>query len=604
MTKTRKKQKGSQKTKEFGIRALQIILPVFSTLFILAVTGIGVLLASGYSINLHKRSLEKTGVVNVLTTPSGAFIWLNKEPYGKTNRALPNVKVGDYLLELYKDGYYPFRLNIKVEHGLATLVHTYLVKETDPVLVYKVSKNNASVLWYKNADKMFILANNGKLLHNALLDAKKTEDQNLKTNKNNTKEIDDKDSTFNADDWYIFAIKSAPKFISREPFSFVDPIKLKIDLHKNETIKDFMVSPNGRYVLVFTNKNRVLLGRLERLSNDQVVFKEDTFLSSHFADDVKVRFLNSVYVVIVEPNKRLMAYNLDKGNKVLLYEDINKGQPFVFDVLGDYVLIVDKEYVKVFNQEGVVVEQFNFAELPVLQSGEKQDKNTNSDKKDSSKQTDENKKTYEALQVSNAFLLKTGKDLEIALVYKDKVVILGKHLIRGSSKTLREDNVDEFEKYGIVPLINSKQHEVVGFVFKVAGVNRVMPHKDKDEVVLQTNKDLIIYTYNKDEPDVMAQIGAKVLYSGNKIKDTEFALDNSYLIVQDENSIKLVSVLGENVYKISNNIDIKDFLLHKDGKQVLLVGTDLDSEKAVETTKGSKDNYMDDMVSIFIRDLE
>jgi hypothetical protein len=139
---------------------------VFIGLFVF-LTVIFSLYASGYKFNLSwplklNKFLQKTGMLIVSTTPSGATIYLNDKPlstssfslwrknYLTSDAKIKNLLPGDYTLSLERSGYWPFEKKIRIDSGQTTFVENInLFRFNEPSLVtltipgeLKISPNN------------------------------------------------------------------------------------------------------------------------------------------------------------------------------------------------------------------------------------------------------------------------------------------------------------------------------------------------------------------------------------------------------------------------------------------------------------------------------
>jgi len=121
------------------------------------------LYASGYTINLRwplsfNRLLQKTGMLNVDTNPSGAFIYLNNKPaenfsfkpwennYLRTPSKIRNLAPGDYTLRLEQEGYWPFEKTIRILPGQTTFAEEInLFRDNLPLLVLPTATEKMTI---------------------------------------------------------------------------------------------------------------------------------------------------------------------------------------------------------------------------------------------------------------------------------------------------------------------------------------------------------------------------------------------------------------------------------------------------------------------------
>jgi hypothetical protein len=142
------------------IRDLILILFVFIFIVMATVTC---LFASGYKFNLSwplqfNRLLQKTGILNISSSPKGAFIYLNGKEQKKptfnlfkknlltTPVKIKNLLPGNYNLKLEKESYWPIEKKITIESGLTTFEENINLFRSDlPTIVYK-SKEDTPLL--------------------------------------------------------------------------------------------------------------------------------------------------------------------------------------------------------------------------------------------------------------------------------------------------------------------------------------------------------------------------------------------------------------------------------------------------------------------------
>ena len=88
---------------------LNRILGALSYIIVIAVIILGTIAAyyyaNGYRLNFDQRSIEKTGVLSVESTPSRADLIVHGEDVGRTPRTVASVPEGIAEVELRKDGY-------------------------------------------------------------------------------------------------------------------------------------------------------------------------------------------------------------------------------------------------------------------------------------------------------------------------------------------------------------------------------------------------------------------------------------------------------------------------------------------------------------------
>ncbi|MDI3496459.1 MAG: hypothetical protein PWQ35_480 [Patescibacteria group bacterium] len=147
---------------------------LFIIIFIFTTTAT-CLYASGYKFNLSwplefNRLLQKTGNLNLATSPKGATIFLNdkkqtvpgfnllKKDYLITPTKIRNLLPGDYYLRVEKDNYWPLEKKITISSGLTTFVEDLNLFRSDlPILI---SPSSADSLLLNNDGNSLYLEQN------------------------------------------------------------------------------------------------------------------------------------------------------------------------------------------------------------------------------------------------------------------------------------------------------------------------------------------------------------------------------------------------------------------------------------------------------------
>lgn len=137
------------------------------------------LFASGYKFNLswplqYNRLLQKTGTLNIETSPKGAFIYLNekktaypgikifKKDYLTTPSKVKNLLPGKYNLKLEKEGYWPIQKEIFIESGITTTIENiHLFRSDLPTIVYRSTSTSLSL---SPSSKYIYLESSGQLV--------------------------------------------------------------------------------------------------------------------------------------------------------------------------------------------------------------------------------------------------------------------------------------------------------------------------------------------------------------------------------------------------------------------------------------------------------
>jgi hypothetical protein len=95
----------------------KILLAVMATGFFVTVPFM-LLRTAGYRWNPVKQSIERTGIIEVESVPSGAAVWLDGQlQTSATPASLRNLVPGDYDVRVYKAGYRDWSKRLTVESG-------------------------------------------------------------------------------------------------------------------------------------------------------------------------------------------------------------------------------------------------------------------------------------------------------------------------------------------------------------------------------------------------------------------------------------------------------------------------------------------------------
>ena len=140
-------------------RAVAFLLII--TFFIVA--PILLLYTAGYRYNIKKQEVQKTGSLVLNSKPTGATITLNNKPISeKTAIRLNNIVPDDYLINIAKDGYYPWEKKLSVKAQETTFAENIILfKKSEPEkisnqqiekIIFSPNNKNACY-WVKNNNK-------------------------------------------------------------------------------------------------------------------------------------------------------------------------------------------------------------------------------------------------------------------------------------------------------------------------------------------------------------------------------------------------------------------------------------------------------------------
>lgn len=144
-----------------------IILNVLAVVLIAVGTVFVIFYAKGYRFNLYNNTIERTGVLNIESTPTRADFFLNEDVKGKTPKTIASIKEGDYELQVWKEGYHTFKYKISIKIEKSTPVFAFLFREV-PIgrLIQPYANEVTSIIENSNRTELFILekvSDTGKL---------------------------------------------------------------------------------------------------------------------------------------------------------------------------------------------------------------------------------------------------------------------------------------------------------------------------------------------------------------------------------------------------------------------------------------------------------
>ncbi len=146
-----------------------ILLSIFTSLY-----------AAGYKLSFSQpwrwdSLLQKTGMLNIATSPRGAYIYLNDKPqknsafsilkkdYLTTPTKIKNILPGEYLLRLEKEGYWPLEKKISVESGQTTFLESAnLFRSELPLIIVSSAEDQVLI---SSSRRYLYLPAQGKILN-------------------------------------------------------------------------------------------------------------------------------------------------------------------------------------------------------------------------------------------------------------------------------------------------------------------------------------------------------------------------------------------------------------------------------------------------------
>ena len=108
---------------------LKLIIPTI----VIGCTLLLIYYAKGYRFDLVDNTFIKTGIVHVETQPTRANYWLTEDFTGRTPRIISSVPEGEYVLDIWLDGYHGIKYDIEVFAERSTPLSVFLFKEEPEV---------------------------------------------------------------------------------------------------------------------------------------------------------------------------------------------------------------------------------------------------------------------------------------------------------------------------------------------------------------------------------------------------------------------------------------------------------------------------------------
>ncbi len=521
-------------------KVLQILIPLTSLGFLVGVAFVFVMLARGYTINFKKQTFEKTGVVNVVTDPSGAFIWLDSRPYGKSNKALPAIKIGEYELKLFKDKYFPFKEKIRVAHARATLINVKLVSQAPGKLVLNLDPTDK---WFidRKTHSLFLLTQRVIRKKGSILEYLPLGEDIKKVS------VDHKDKA-----WHLYRVYLYSNVLSGVGLG-IDEIT-RIDSQKPEIIQGLdRILKVGKYVIFMTKKKEAYLIK----PNVQPIL--DEFLTSYLQKGYRLLYGGDTHVVLTT-DYTVFSYDLKHGVKTLIVDIPD--EKFCVSPREKDIVVVASDWIRFYDYDGV-----------------------------------ENLKLETKLKhVSDkCFAFYQNNHTALALVFKDKVRLLGDLFVRDSKiyKGIPE-KIKITSEGRTIELKVGKSGKFAWFDLEDVSPDHVFWNEDKDRFVFVSKKTAYRLTYNRDQGDVATRVEL-VKLSSAELRHPTVVFSGQYLASIQGSDFRVVSVLApENNYKLAEGI--ADFVSDPGVRGVLFIKNrkvkdevTAETSSAVEKTSSSQE---------------
>jgi hypothetical protein len=104
---------------------MRLLLVIVVSTFVISATVLLINYAKGYRPDLNNGRIKPTGLLVVASEPKGAQVWIDDELKTATDDTL-NMDPGNYRVEIKKEGYIPWRKQLKVTKELVTQTEAVL----------------------------------------------------------------------------------------------------------------------------------------------------------------------------------------------------------------------------------------------------------------------------------------------------------------------------------------------------------------------------------------------------------------------------------------------------------------------------------------------
>ena len=135
----------------------RIIFYVFLLIFIIVVPLI-ILYALGYTFDFEKRIIVPTGGIYLKSLPSGADIYINDKPSGKTNKFIKRLPPKIYDIEITKTDFYPWHKKLTIEPGLVAKASNVLLVPFNPKISLAATESKEYALFQDKKDELYYIS--------------------------------------------------------------------------------------------------------------------------------------------------------------------------------------------------------------------------------------------------------------------------------------------------------------------------------------------------------------------------------------------------------------------------------------------------------------
>jgi len=522
-------------------RLLGIALPIFSTLFIVGTTALIIALISGYSFDISKREVIKTGVLNVETSPTDADISVTGTYYGKSNRAIPNLKVGTYTIKIYKDGYFPFTKQVEILHGLASPVIVPLLRIDGQKEI--IDLTTATAVDY-NSTGYYVLE---------IASAKTTVEATSTISPTPTKAPAKNSSTLT----YTLTKISMTKPLFDDPHPVLNE-KMTITALSATPITSILVSPTGKMLLITTtDKNKIK-------SISVVPFKRDSTINANLTDSkaltnyakasgVAISWSKNGDYLILDTPEQIISYNVKSGARGILAEKpelVTKGDALTWNTTDNGIVYIRRAAGTRANSFEVMDISYNgnplTTQLPLIELDSPPTKIW----------------SYSTTDTPLfAIATKKGSYL-VGLLYTQKS---GELQITQADISVADIDIDHFGEDFSKILLSSEE---------LISTPLLIPEKHTISFTEQKGTILTLFTYNKHIADKSTKLGKTTLIEGDNtlLTPPESLIAGAYVTTLNGESLLAVDTAGDNLITLQS--DIKTYTYGQNDTALLFTNAD------------------------------
>ncbi|MCC7303886.1 PEGA domain-containing protein [bacterium] len=503
------------KVRIFLKKILSFVLPIFSTFFIVGTTAIIIVIINGYSIDISRREVIKTGVLNVETNPNDADISINGEYYGKSNRAVPNLKIGFYEVKLTKEGYFPYKKRIEIQHGLAS-----------PLIVPLLRTNNKKEILQLHKTSILDSNSTGYYILSDATNGPTTIEESPTPAKNTTRGT----ATYTLSKIYV----TKPLF--DDPHPVLDE-KMTITALSATPISAISVSPTGKILYV------TLTDKSGNKSISLIPFKRNTTVNANLTDarsltnyakdkSTKFSWSKDGDYLIVETDTQIISYNVKAGTRVILMEKSEtQNTQLIWNLTDTGIVVIKRTQGTSTNTYEIVDISYNgnplSAQLPTVTID-------SAPTRIWSYSTSDTPRFIIATNTGTYLLGKLydakSSDMEITLTNEKIADIAIEHFGEDFSRVKISS-----EEILLKPMYSEE--------------------KNLFSFTENKNQNLIVFYYNKRIADHLTLLGRKQIYISDHALEAPTSLaDSAYVATKQEATLRVTDTTGENSMIIQSNI--------------------------------------------------